>query len=220
MLIGTYADWVRGEVLGKAPEDWMATWRRGWQGVFDALVQQEAIFELISIVSARWEFLGALYEGTEGKSDVAQAIAYVAKFLEPINRDYAGIHNMTGSRAGGSDFFTMLRNKPLHGMTPAAAAIPGDREVIGWQIGVHLPSPREHLKMDAEKRIGVDGTKLRDELLSSMDDFRAYISQNADQLHGRLPADRWKRGFWARFTPRNVSTKKWMSQGYGRDIPR
>ncbi|HVJ94905.1 MAG TPA: hypothetical protein VM580_34225, partial [Labilithrix sp.] len=71
--ITDYADWVRGEVLGGRagapsvePADRVLEWREMWHRADDALMNANARFELLSLVVARWEFLGALCLGSVG----------------------------------------------------------------------------------------------------------------------------------------------------------
>jgi hypothetical protein len=60
-----YADWVKQEVLSVTPEDRLRTdWIPNWNKTLQAIISAEGIFEVLSIICARWEFLGGLYLGT------------------------------------------------------------------------------------------------------------------------------------------------------------
>jgi hypothetical protein len=214
-----YTNWAAKEVLSQIPEqrvrnDWIVSWSR----TLNSIRTSDGIFELISTICARWEFLGGLYLGSTGSTDVQQAIAYVGRFLVPINGDYSRLHNMSGRAAGGSDFFTMFRNKTLHGGTPAAIALMGNASVVGWWIGFDELTQRNHLKI-VNDNMHVNGDMSLCEFLSSLDAFAAYLEQNLDLLNGRLPSARWQRGFWARFRPLYFDQNVWIQEGGARRIP-
>jgi hypothetical protein len=121
MDIVKYADWTKGQVLLTNPADRVRTdWIVRWRITLDALIQADAIFEVLSVVAARCEFLGGLFSGVEGDTGEKDAIAYVNKFLVAINPAYRDIHDISGLGNPGSEFFSIFRNKHFHGGTPAA----------------------------------------------------------------------------------------------------
>lgn len=202
-----------------SPDNLVRQWVEQWGRTYNALDGAHAYFELASIIAARWEFLGGLYLGNVDGSDNSEAIAYVARFIEPIQPRYKALHDATGRGEVGSDFFTMFRNKPLHGMTPAPSALQGDAELVGWWIGTGDGiKPSEHLTIDGRGNINVNVGLMRDEMLASMNAFAAYLEDNADTKDGRLPGARLQRSFWFRLKPRHFKSD-WMKVGNARGIP-
>ena len=217
--LAEYADWAAREVLLPSPhkiiqDDWIPNWRRTLRAIQGA----GGVFELLSIICARWEFLGSLYLGTTKDTSSTEAVEYVSHFLSPLNQNYRMIHNMSGQCTNGSDFFSMLRNKPLHGYTPAAVAVRGGTEVIAWWIGSDARAQKYHLQI-RDGVMHVDGSKFLSEFLASLDRFCLYLVQDQDIIDGRTPSDRWRRGFWARFKPKYMEKSIWMQEGYERGIP-
>jgi hypothetical protein len=219
MPLAEYADWVSREVLSPSPherirDDWIPKWSRTLKAVQGA----QGIFELVSIICARWEFLGSLYLGTTQNTSSEEAVEYVSRFLSPLNHNYRMIHNISGQRTTGSEFFSMLRNQPLHGYTPAAISVHGGRQVVAWWIGSDEQAQEYHLQI-RNGVMHVDANKFLSEFLASLDRFRIYLVQDQDIIDGRTPSDRWRRGFWARFKPKYMERDTWMQEGYERGIP-
>jgi hypothetical protein len=117
-----------------------------------------------------------------------------------------------------SEFFSMLRNKPLHGFTPAGV-LTNANDVVAWGVG----STATHLAM-GPKGILVDSVQLALDLCNSMDAFANVLDQNTEgvvvDVTSRLnpvstkpPRDRWVRGFWARFCPIGHVKANWMTLG-------
>ena len=219
VLLAEYAEWAAREVLLLSPQkriqdDWIPNWSR----TLKAIQRAEGLFELFSITCARWEFLGSLYLGRTEDTSSKEAVKYVSHFLEPLNQNYRTIHDISGQDNSGSDFFTMLRNKPLHGYTPAAVAVQGGTEVIAWWIGSNPQAQKHHLQIQ-NGVMHVDASKFLFEFLASLDRFCTYLVQDKDIIDGRTPSDRWRRGFWARFKPKYMARDTWMQEGYERGIP-
>jgi hypothetical protein len=137
-----YANWAQGQVdqtqvdpANPAPPDqvirnWAAMWNITLSALYNPAAGVTAAYEHASLVVARWEFLGALYRGTSGNTDVADARAYADRFLAAA---YGPLHNLSGTCApGGSEFFSVFRNKSLHGFTPASVYRRRDGEAFGW----------------------------------------------------------------------------------------
>jgi hypothetical protein len=179
-----------------------------------------AIFELSSLVMARWEFLGALYLGTERDSDFEQALEYSRRFLVPINRNYAGIERLvdTNDPRERFDAFTMLRNKPLHGAVPAGIATPDGKSVVTWWTGFQGVGRGDHLTVDSNGGLHLDCSRLYEELLQSVGSFADYQDANNELLGGLLPHARWRRGYWARFRPVCMACSGWMAEGVRLDV--
>ena len=105
--------------IERIQNDWIPNWSR----TLKAIQMAKGLFEIFSIICARWEFLGSLYRGTTDDTNYGDAVEYVSHFLKPLNQDYQNIHGMSGRGSKSSEFFTMLRNKSFHGYTPAAIAL-------------------------------------------------------------------------------------------------
>ena len=216
-----YADGIKAEVTRILPEervrkDWIINWERTMRAIADA----DGIFELISLICARWEFLGSLYRGNTDKTNYKDAIYYTSKFLVPINAHYNKIHNISGRQNARSDFFTMFRNKPLHGGTPAAVTRKGEGDIVSWNIGFDKETHTYHLQI-REGRMHINGNIFLEEFISSLRGFADYLKENTQilDLDGHQPEARFKRAFWARFEPLHYSHNDWMSEGYKRGIP-
>jgi hypothetical protein len=219
MDIVKYADWTKGQVLLTNPADRVRTdWIVRWRITLDALIQADAIFEVLSVVAARWEFLGGLFSGVEGDTGAKDAIAYVNKFLVAINPAYRDIHDISGLGNPGSEFFSIFRNKPFHGGTPAAILLKNRKDLVGWKIGcIDATCAANHLQIKNDV-IYVEGQKFVEEFMLSLNSYADYLEANTEQLGGRLPVARWQRGFWARFKPQNMSASVWMQEGVSRGI--
>jgi len=155
-----------------------------------------------------------------GRTNATEAITYCQRFLEPVQPRYAALHDLTGRGAAGSEFFTMVRTKPLHGMTPAAVALPSGCEVIAWWIGVDGIDRQNHLLVDASGKLHVSGCALAEELHDSLNSFSSHLRRGAGvDADGRTPRERWQRGLWARFCPSHVEPAGWMARGEALGIP-
>src|SRR6266478_5248072 len=89
-----YSEFVRSQVFHAEPEQQLRNWISTWRQLFQSMQAVNAIFELSSLVIARWEFLGALYRDTEGDTNYKDALAYSRKFLIPINKNYTGLEKL------------------------------------------------------------------------------------------------------------------------------
>ncbi len=219
LRLSDYARWVSQEVLSPSPEsrlkdDWIPNWNR----TLTAIRSADGIFELLSIICARWEFLGALYLGSTGDTGGKEVLAYTSHFLVPINSDYRQIHDISGQGGARSEFFTMFRNRVFHGYTPGAVALPGNTNVIAWLIGFNERTQTNHLRV-VNGSMHIDGARFLCEFLHSLNDFAGYLHQNNDLINGRLPHARWQRAFWARFRPLYIQEDNWMQEGISRGIP-
>jgi len=164
------------------------------------------LFEVTAIVISRWEFLGGLYCGETGeRTDVRHAAAYARRFLPK----YAHTHNMSGDSSATDDtceLFSMLRNKPLHGFTPAGVATNDKKGVVAWNVGANAT----HLSL-AGPGIQVDCLTLIEDLCKSMEDYAVVLDHDMEPaaigsntnlvVDPRSPRKRWLRAFWARFRP-------------------
>ena len=216
--LAKYANWVANEVLSLSPyeriqNDWIPNWSR----TLKAIQMAKGLFEIFSIICTRWEFLGSFYQGTTDNTNYKDAVEYVSHFLYPLNQDYQNIHDMSSRGNRGSEFFTMFRNKSIHGYTPAAVALQNNTEVIGWWIGSNSQTQKYHLQIH-NGLMHVDSNKFISEFLASLHGYSTYFMQDQDIVGGRRPSDRWHRGFWARFKPLHIEGD-WMQEGYRRGIP-
>jgi len=121
------------------------------------------------------------------------------------------------------DIFTMLRNKPLHGVVPAAIRTQPD-EVVAWWMQFDGGS-LDHLAIDAKGKLHVDVSKLARELLGAADRFERYLAADATLLAcgpdnmPRSPTARWQRALWARFRPHEEPGADWIKRGEKLGIP-
>lgn len=213
-----YADWAQEVVLSQRPHERILTdWKPSWGKTLKAIKEADGLFELFSTIIARWEFLGGLYLGTTSDTNYYQAVQYASKFLEPYYQNYQRIHDMTGRGGNGSEFFSILRNKPFHGGTPSAIAKNGNTEVIGWWIGSDSDTQRYHLEIHKDV-IYVDSDKFLSEFLDSLDHFSEYLQEDNDIQNNLKPSIRWYSGFWARFKPLYLPKDIWRNEGAIRGI--
>jgi hypothetical protein len=207
-----YAEFVRAQVKSLTPGDSMRAHAAGWRNVLDDIYRAGknpnapgGLFEVTAIVVSRWEFLGGLYSGETEKTDVKHAAAYARRFLPKYNHT----HNLSGQPNPSDDtceLFAMLRNKPLHGFTPAGVFANSRTGVVTWAIGASTT----HLAL-VPAGIQVDCLTLAEDLCKSMEDFATVLDQNTEAMvvgskttlvaDPRPPRDRWIRAFWARFCP-------------------
>ncbi len=213
MLLANYAEWAENEVTKMDPVDLTRGWAGAWGRTLEAM-RTLGVYEHAALVVAKWEFLGGLYKGSE-TTDVKEARLFAGRFLQKhIEPKYVDVHDLSGRCAtDGSDFFTMLRNKPLHGFTPAAIfREPAD--VIAWSIPTEL-----HLEKNAENNLCVSSISLQRQLVESADEFASYLATDKDGLGGGTnPKERWRRGFWARYCPAYYPRVDWMMDGHSRGL--
>jgi hypothetical protein len=225
MTMAAYAQFAHDQVMNRSPGDAMRGYAAGWRNVLDDIYRAGknpdapgGQFEMTGLVVSRWEFLGGLYCGATGKTDVKHAAVYARRFMPK----YDALHNLSGSPGCGTDcseFFTMLRNKPLHGFTPAAVKMHNQDEVLAWGIG---DAPGQHLAIEPSGVL-IDCPTLANDLCGSMDAYADVLDINTETpvigLNSELTPDphdpqaRWKRCFWARFCPVHLSSADWLSLG-------
>jgi len=186
-------------------------WIRDWAPGFEGLIQANAYYDIVGLIGSRWESLGGLLRGTtDGDTGYKDAVAYSAAFLEPLQPRYAPLHDMTmsGGKKTGSDLFTMCRNKPLHGTTPAPIYFAdGSGGVICWWIGTNVPLAN-HLLVDAEGALHISCQLLRDELLHSMATFADYLESGPAEVR-----EAFRRAHWMTLRPQGYERKAWLSDG-------
>jgi hypothetical protein len=179
----------------------MRGWADTWATSLGRLIEVGAGYELCSLVTARWEFLGSLLTGyARRRSDRTQALAYARRFLEKRNPRYGARHPAVSVKATVADLlFRMLRNGSLHGFTPSPVFDPlTDQCVTWWATATGLKAT--HLQF-AETALHVDGQTLRDELVESMRDFATYLEANQKTERGTRPRDDFRIGCWWRLAP-------------------
>ncbi len=216
--VADYARFVCDEVFKRTPGNSMREHAAGWRNVlrdiYWAGVSKEkqvpgasggGLFEVTAIVISRWEFLGGLYCGETEKTDVKHAAAYARRFLPQYNN----VHNLSHDPNCSDDiceFFGMLRNKPLHGFTPAGVFTHDKKGVMAWNLGASVT----HLTL-APQGVLVDCLTLAEDLCKSMEDFSLVLDRDSEPaavgtnttliVDHRSPGKRWIRAFWARFCP-------------------
>jgi hypothetical protein len=209
MQLVAYANWVHGQVNQQPPPQFTRNWGLAWDATFTAM-RAGGAYEHAALIVAKWEFLGALYQGSAEDTDVKDARAYADKFLP----QYAPLHNLSGAcPPGDSEFFSVYRNKCLHGFTPAGVyrfpAAGGD--VFGWSLGLH--SATAHRQVTAALDVQVDSAGLQAELFQSIIDYADYLLANVDATFPVSPQERWKKGFWGRFRPVHYPRNVWEQEG-------
>jgi len=214
--LADYASFARDEIMLRTPSASMREHAAGWRNVLPDIyragknpIAPGGIFEVTALVISRWEFLGGLYCGETTKTDVKHAVAFARRFLPK----YDHVHNLSGASNRAldqSEFFGMLRNKPLHGFTPAGVLTHDGQGVMGWGMG----STSTHLAV-VSGGVLVDCLQLAEDLCKSMDDFADVLDKNTETRpdDSRSPCDRWKRAFWARFCPIGKGRAEWMTLG-------
>jgi len=171
-----------------------------------------AVYEHASLVVARWEFLGGLYGGTSTDTDVSDARTYADRFLGV----YGLLHNLSGMRQSHeSEFFSIFRNKSLHGFTPAGVHRPATGDVYGFTVGYQ---PAAHLQVTPGLTLQIDSATLQQDFARSVADYADYLAANVDVAFAATPQDRWKKGFWARFRPINYARADWVQDGRRRGL--
>jgi hypothetical protein len=205
MKLADYRNWVQGEVNKHCAEPHVCVrgWADTWAVSLGRLIEVHAGFELASLVIARWEFLGSLLIGhTKPMSDQGQALAYATAFLEPLNSRYGAKHpTIIPHMKIAEILFRMLRNKSLHGFTPAPLYDPATDRVIGWWMDT-TGLAREHLQFHPQtEALQIDGQTLRDELVDSMRAFASHLETNAKTRRGTFPREDFTNGFAWRLYP-------------------
>lgn len=219
--IQEYLTFTRDQVLQAHPAIEVRRWAQDWGDLF-RLTTARFPLETVSLVIARWEFLGALYCGiTDKQTTFREASSYVRKFLVPLNSAYVDLEELVARESNEErfDFFTMLRNSPLHSYVPAAIATDDMQGVVTWWVGGHGIEPAKHLRIDRKGGLHVDSTRLSSELESSMHCFAAYLEADSDALDGRSPVERWQLGLWARYRPKYYRSAAWMQLAGVHGVP-
>jgi len=212
--LANYAD-IEAQNHQRTPQDFVREWITHWSPTYAHMIWANGWYDVVALITARWAFLGALLVGNDEK-DVGydDAVQYSKVFLEKVQPLYGPLHNMTGDpkKTTGSDIFTMCRSKPLHGMTPAPVYFPDGDGVVTWWIGEDI-APEMHLRDDANGALHINVLMLRDELMASMILFAEHLEQ------GGAPAlEKFRRAFWARFTPIGYPKPDWMQAGRARKL--
>ncbi len=221
LTVSDYADWVYHEVTSMPPHmrvlnDWQCNWCRTLNGIALA----KGIFELISMVLSKCEFLGSLFRGNINKETSAHdMVEYVTAFLQPVNQNYQNIHNLSGRPNQRSEFFSVFRNKPLHGGTPAGILDANSQNIFTWWIGFSPSTRANHLTV-VNGSIHVDGNLLMDEFRQSLTAFALFLQANNRFSDNSLPSERFQRAFWVRFLPLYLPIQDWLQEGTRRGIPR
>lgn len=215
-----YADWVKGQVLGMGPHDRVRNdWIPNWSRTLQAIERADGIFELISVICSKWEFLGSLYLGTGGNSGVAEAKTFADLFVAQVNPQYFTLHNLSGgASSNASEFFSTFRNRPLHGGTPAGVTVSGGTDVLAWMIGFGPSLIQTHLKQH-NNNLNVFGSSFKSEFLASLVHYADYLGANTDYQNGKLPAERFQMAFWRCFHPFHLPKSIWETEGKNRGVP-
>jgi hypothetical protein len=212
MLLADYADWVEREVTKRKPHAHVRKWVKQWDKTLTAL-RKHGPYEHLSIIVARWEFLGGLYAGV-GDTNARHARDWVVKFLHPVRAAYSTVHNLSGTaQPHESEFFSVYRNKPMHGYTPAAVFVAPDN-VIGWWV-----SSKPHLGRTTRGSLRISSSVLQRDLENSMEEFAVYLKANTGSpVPPKDPRDLFCRSFWMRFQPHGYGEKVWETEGRKRTV--
>jgi hypothetical protein len=212
--LNEYVNFVRREVFDRSPGEQTRLWADQWASVLEPMARNmNAIFDLISLVIARWEFLGALLQGTTGETSCKEALAYCEKFLDEVNGNYGNVGKLSDQGRGSPfELFAMLRNRPLHGLVPAGVLMRDQQNVVTWWVGLSGISAEAHLTVDDQGGLNVDAGKLAGELVNSMRLFASYLDADAGLVNGRSPRINWQRGFWARYRAVGMGEDEWIKE--------
>lgn len=211
MKLDAYAKWVWDREVNRTPPEQLRSWRIAWSKLFATLkpLGQHAVFETAALVVGRWEFLGGLVRGDtdfEPNANRLRVEAFAFQFLAPGNVQY-------GDREVLSALYTMLRNKPIHGLVPAGVA--NGQEVLTWWVGQTGIDAANHLRVDSKRALHVNCSLLADDLATGLERFAASL---AEEPAGEA-ANRFRRSFWARFCPTTTPVAQWMKLGADRGLP-
>lgn len=214
--IQEYVEFVRDQVFSKSPAARVEEWLIEWADLFERIAKLHPIVTA-SLIIARWEFLGALYLGSAKDTSHSEVRAYVERFLVPINDAYSQVHDLVDQASGssGSDLYSMLRNKPLHGYVPAAIADTSSKGLVTWWIGGTGIEPEMHLRVDRYGGLHIDSVAMSRELIDSLKDFAEYLRQDCDPMAKGSPTELWTTALWAKYRPKNVQEKVWIQ--YSKD---
>jgi hypothetical protein len=214
MKLDVYKTWVAGEVMAQDPAKLTDNWATAWEKTLSPM-PTSGVFEHAALILAKWEFLGGLYNGARD-TNAKDARAYARRFLPA----YEPVHNLSGRPGVASDFFSMLRNRALHGFTPASVLIENTDEVVGWRFNdPHLA----HLQTNAEGSVGVVPKQLQDDFIASVRQYAKYLDADANEPGDppKPPKERWRCGFWMRFCPvvktkdKDTQIQTWFDEGLG-----
>lgn len=202
-----YVAFVCSQVFSEHPASAVTRWADEWDCLFGEIGKSHPI-DTVSLIFARWEFLGALFLGSTGKTSSKEANAYAKKFLVSVNQAYEIVEELS---ALGS-IFSMLRNNPLHGYVPTALYDKSVGGVVTWWIGGTGIDPIFHLNVDPDGGLHVDATAMSRELKASMSSFAEYLSQDCDYLDDMLPCDRWRTALWTKYRPKHYGKDEWRNR--------
>ncbi|MFO0642576.1 MAG: hypothetical protein U0183_25320 [Polyangiaceae bacterium] len=203
-------------VAANSPGTALQGWAARWKNLHDYMVAEGHVFEVVSLICARWEFLGALYRGQTDKSGWPEAVAFTDAFCPA---SYMDLQDWTG-QGGGSDLFTQLRNKPLHGMVPAASVVaPVDppKLVLRWEIGASV-GVADHMTVSTFGFLRVNPGQFCHEFDAAVAGFAKLLTTNNTSMNdplgvSRLPVARFQRAFFGRFCPRGLKCARWVTDG-------
>jgi hypothetical protein len=205
-------DWVAREVQLHCthPHEQMLRWRQECEPNLTPLVAAGALFELPSLVIARWEFLGCLLLGHDKhRSHREQALVYATKFLVPLNRRYGETHPEVLTTVTVAELLIqMMRNRSLHGYTPGPVWEPSSDRCITWYVdskglaATHLefPDPPSSYGPPPGESLHVNGESLLRELLASMEAFAECLREDKPTAEG-VPSENFRKGFTWRLVP-------------------
>ena len=187
--------------------NWAASWRNILRLLIEGRVEANGehigrgIFEPCSLIIARWEFLGTLLTGHDGRSNRVQALAYANAFLVPVNGRYGASHpTIAPGWTVAQLLVQMMRNGSLHGFTPSGVYDDTTDCCLAWAVGYELPDRSRHLHFDGGHLL-IDGGLLLDEFVESMDRFAAYLDENQVATNGKLPTENFREGYRWRLFP-------------------
>jgi hypothetical protein len=214
MKLDVYKKWVEDEVSAFDPAILTDNWATAWEKTLSPMAMS-GVYEHAALILAKWECLGGLYNGAND-TNAEDARAYARKFLPA----YEPFQNLSGRPGVASDLFSMLRNRPLHGFTPASVLIENTDEVVGWRINA------PHLQTNAEGSVGIVPKQLQDDFIASVRQYAKYLAADTIEPNDppKPPKERWRRGFWMRFCPvvkkkdQPAQIQTWFNEGLKRRL--
>lgn len=199
------------------PAQTVRNWAASWRNIFRLLLEGRVepggehigrgIFEPCALVIARWEFLGSLFTGHDGRSNRVQSLAYADQFLVPVNARYGERHpTIAPGWTVAQLLVQMMRNGSLHGFTPSGVYDDASDSCIAWAIDYELPDRTRHLHFDGGSLL-VDGGLLLTEFIESMQLFATHLDENRPTPDGKLPVDNFREGYRWRLFPAKANDR-------------
>lgn len=210
MSLDQYVAWAVTEINRTLPvsrrveEDWLYNWSR----TLDAINSVTGVFEVVSIIFTRSEFLGGLYVGKTKDTTSDDFKSFWDRFFPD---EYKAFHNVSG-QSKGSDIFNVFRNNIVHsGMATSIRSSAGD--IVGWWMGYGINSNGQGICF-RDQSFHIDCQHFTTEFKEALRCYIAYLRDDSENLKSLgIPSLRWKKGFWYSLKPLYFKTDEWVELG-------